>query len=377
VTATGVDAELLKRAEDFAERVAAPAADEIERTGAIPDRVWAELNDVGLLMMMAPRSFGGLETSMATSALVIEAVSRACLALGNTVAVSGTTLMPFVLGATPEQQERVLVPLAEKGGVACASMSERDAGSDLNAMSTTATRTGGGYLINGSKMWALHGGIADVFTIWAKAEAGITAFIVPRLAPGMTVGPNLERMGLAGVTVVEIELADVFVPDEDRLGAEGAGLMLGLRTINKGRLDVGAQCVGLARAAFDYAFDYAGRREQFGQPVIDFQAVQMRLADMSIRLEGADLMMRRAAGAIDDDDPAAVRYCAEVKVACSEMAVSVTSDALLTMGGQGYLKEHPVERLARDAVVYRLLDGTNDVNRLRIVAELRKAKRGL
>jgi alkylation response protein AidB-like acyl-CoA dehydrogenase len=370
------DADLVDRASAFATSVVAPAADEIERTGEIPACVWDGLRELGLLHMMTPRSLGGLETTMLTSAAVVEVLARACLAVANIVAVAGTTLMPFVLGGNREQQQRVLGGLIDSGGVACASMSERGAGSDLNAMATSAVRVDGGYSLSGSKMWALHGGIAHVFSIWARADAGITAFIVPRSAPGLTVGPNLPRMGLAGVTVVELELDDVFVADLDRLGDEGAGLMLGLRTINKGRLDVGAQCVGLARAAFQYAFDYCERRQQFGRPVIDFQAIQMRLADMSIRLEGADLMVRRAAAAIDVGDPEAIRYCAEVKVGCSEMAVSVTADALLAMGGQGYLEEHPVERMARDAVVYRLLDGTNDVNRLRIVAELRKTKRG-
>lgn len=373
----GIDDGLVGRVRRFAQTSLLGEADGIDATGFIPPETWQELSELGLLTLVVPQELGGLGANMATSAAVISELSRVSVAIGNIIAVSGTTQMPYLLAGTDEQRERVLGQLVRERGVACASFTERGAGSDLNAMATRAERVPGGWVLNGSKIYGLHGGIAKVFCIWASSDEGITAFIVPRGASGMTVGEDQPRMGLHGVTVVEIYLEEVFVPEEDVLGQPGRGLAFGLQTINKGRLDVGAQCVGLARAALDYVIDYLERREQFGTPVIEFQAVQMRLADMSCRLEGAELMVRRAAVALDSADQRAVRYCAEVKVASSEMAVSLTSDALMLMGGYGYLKEHPIERLARDAVVYRLLDGTNDINRLRVVAELRKERRAV
>lgn len=370
-----IDAALVQAADEFVGSILAPAAEEIERGGGVPDLVWNALAERGFLDLVVPGEYGGRGATMSTSATIVSALSRVSPTIGNIVGVAGTTQLPYLLAGSAEQKARVFARLKQSRGVACASFTERGAGSDLGGMRTTATPVPGGYRLRGTKIYALHGGIAEIYCIWARAPRGITAFFMDRATEGLTIGEDQARMGLHGVTVVELFLDDVFVPDRDVLGGEGAGLSFGLQTINKGRLDVGAQCVGIARAAFEYVAGYLEQREQFGQPVIEFQAVQMRLADMSARLEAAELSVTRAAAALDASDRRAVRYCAEVKVFCSEMAVSVTSDALLLMGGYGYLKEHPLERLARDAVVFRLLDGTNDVNRLRITAELRRELR--
>ncbi len=369
------EAGLLNEVETFAAECVAPLADEVERTRLIPESVWDELRRLGLLKLVIPQELGGHGASMALSVKVTEVLSKACLAVGNIVAVAGTTVQPLLQRGTDDQRRRLLLPVLERGGVACASLTEPDAGSDLQGMRSRATRVDGGYRLNGQKMFALHGGIAELFTIWARTDAGITAFVVPRAAEGFRISEEHDRDSLRGVTVVDLSMDDVFVPEANRLGDDGDGLKFGMLMVNKGRLDVGAQTVGLAEAAFEYAFRYAQTREQFGRPVIDFQAVQLRLADMSTRLETARLITERAAVAVDRGDPGSIRYCAEAKVVCSDMALHVTSNAMQILGGHAYLNEHPLARMMRDAKVYQLLDGTNDMNLLRIAAELRREPR--
>jgi len=370
------DTELLRQIADFAQQVARPANDEIERTQRIPAAVWNAAAELGLFKLVIPRQYGGLGCDMQTSARVIEILCYACLPLGIYVAVAGTTIQPLLLTGNEEQRVRVFDHLLKTRGVACDCFTEREAGSDLRSMSLQATRTAGGYVLNGGKMFCFLGGVAEVFAVWARSENGHTPFLVWPKAEGLRISDELPRMGLRGVSLVELAFDNVFVPERDMLGEEGKGFIFSLLTINKGRLDIGAQAVGLAQSALDYAMDYLAEREQFGKPVIDYQAVQLRLANMAIEISGVKLMVERCAKALDANDPMSVRYCAELKIAASEMAVSVTSNAVQLLGGHGVLKEHPVERLARDATAYRVMDGTNDINRMRVAAELMKeAKR--
>jgi alkylation response protein AidB-like acyl-CoA dehydrogenase len=281
---------------------------------------------------------------------------------------------PIVLLGTEEQKRRFLVPHASGDKLACFALTEAGAGSNPAAMTTTARRQGDGYVLNGSKLFASLGDEAELALVFATVDRslrqrGITAFIVEKGTPGFSVGKHERKMGMHGVSAVELIFQDCLVPGENRLGEEGRGLKIALETLNASRITVGAEAVGISQGALDAALSYARRPRQSGKPIADFQAIQWMLVDMATQIDAARLLTYRAAY-LEDSGLPFVKEAAMAKLFASEVSRMVTNNALQIHGGYGYTKDCPVERYLRDARVTELYEGTSEIMRLTIARDL-------
>jgi alkylation response protein AidB-like acyl-CoA dehydrogenase len=308
--------------------------------------------------------------------LVIEEIARVSAALAIMVAVHNSVgAYPIYRFGNDEQRRRFLPRLVSKD-FAAFSLSEPGAGSDAGALVTTAVRQGDHYVLNGSKNWVTNGIHAWTYTLFARTDRnagsrGITAFIVERDTPGLVIGKPEDKMGLRGSDTVALSLIDLKVPVAQRLGEEGQGFKIGLSALDTGRIGVAAQAIGVMQAAFEEAVRYAQQRQAFGGPLSRIQAVQFKLAEMERRIQGARLLMRRAAWLKDMDRPF-TRAASMAKLYASESATWVTHQAIQIHGGYGYVKEYPVERLYRDARVMEIYEGASEIQRLVIARSLLK-----
>jgi butyryl-CoA dehydrogenase len=274
-----------------------------------------------------------------------------------------------------EAQKKKFLPLHASGEkMACFALTEAEAGSDPSAMATTATRRKGGYVLNGSKLFISIGyraGIAVVFATVDKSlgAKGITAFVMEKDNPGISVGKREDKLGMRGLSSTELIFQDCFVPEEGRLGAEGQGLKIALEALDESRVTVGAEAVGISRAAYEAALAYAKERKQFGEPIANFQGIQWMLADMATQIDAARLLTYRAAYLHDKGRPY-IKEAAMAKVFASEMSGAVTSKALQIHGGYGYTKDFPVERYFRDAKVTEIYEGTSEMMRMTIARSI-------
>jgi acyl-CoA dehydrogenase len=296
------------------------------------------------------------------------------------VASNGFFAHPVMELGTDEQKQRWLTPLAQPDTpMTSLAVTEPDVGSDSAAMTTRAVKVDGGYRISGQKTWISNGGAAEFYVVFAKTDPdqrakGVTAFMLKKGAEGLSFGQPMKKMGQRALVNTEVFLDDVFVPDEDRLGDEGQGFYGLMHTFDASRAILGAAAVGAARAATEYALDYAKERRQFGKPIIEHQAVAFRLADMATRVEQARLIVWRAAKRLDADPAAgggdAAALCAQAKLAASETAMFCTWAAVQTLGGWGYSREFLVEKWMRDAKLEEIEEGTSDIQRLIISRRL-------
>jgi alkylation response protein AidB-like acyl-CoA dehydrogenase len=360
---------------DFAERELAPAAARLDETGEFPAGELKKIAGLGLFGLTIPEEYGGGGRGKVDLCLAVEELARASAAIDNYLRVSlSLAIVPIIEYGTEAQKKRYLPAHASGEKMACFALTEAGAGSDPAGMETTAERRGDGYVINGSKLFISIGDRAEITVVFAstdrsKRQRGISAFVVDRANPGLSVGKAEKKMGLHGLNSVELIFRDCFVPVKSRIGEEGQGLRIALDALDVSRITVGAEAVGISRAAYEAARDYARERRQFGQPISGFQAIQWMLADMATRIDAARLLTYRAAFLCDRGRPF-VKEAAMAKVYSAEAAGFVTSKALQIHGGYGYIKDYPVERYFRDARVTEIYEGTSEIMRLTIARSL-------
>ena len=354
----------------------APHAATWDREGMVPRSAVASLSEHGFLGMAIPEEWGGVGYDTRTVTLVIEEIARVSAALAIMVSVHNSVgAVPVLRYGTDAQRQRFLPRLVAKD-LAAFSLSEPGAGSDAGGIQSTATRDGDGYVLEGSKNWVTNGAHAGIFILFARTEPklgnkGLTAFIVERGAKGLVIGKPEDKMGLRGSDTVSLALDGLRVSADQRLGAEGDGFKIAMAALDAGRIGVGAQSLGVARAAFEEAVRYAQQRLAFGQPLAKLQAVQFKLAEMERRLQCARLLIQRAAWLKDSDRPFG-REAAMAKLYASEAATWVTHQAIQVHGGYGYVKDFPVERYYRDARVMEIYEGTSEIQRLVIARSLQR-----
>jgi alkylation response protein AidB-like acyl-CoA dehydrogenase len=331
------------------------------------------LGELGCCGITTPEAYGGLGLGTVDYALALEQIARVSASYAVSIAVTGlpqTILREF---GTEEQRQRWLPGLASGALLGAFALSEPDSGSDAAAMLSTARLDGDHYVLNGTKFWITHGGYADIYCVMARTGGagprGISAFLVPAGAPGLSFGKKEEKMGMRASPTVELVMEDLRVPVADRIGAEGDGFKVAMAALDSGRITIGAVAVGLSQAALDVATPYAMQRRAFGQPIIEHQGVGFLLADMAIRIEAARLLVHKAAWLKDNRRPFS-SIAAMAKCAATDCAMSVTTDAVQVLGGYGYTREYPVERYMRDAKVMQIVEGTNQIQRLVIARHL-------
>ena len=354
----------------------APRAAEIDRTSEFPQDLRQLLAAQDILALPFPEAHGGLGADLLTICLAIEQLSRACATTGLILAVQELGSLPILLAGTPEQQARWFPELASGEHLIAFALTEAEAGSDVAAARTTATRDGDDYVINGSKRFISHGSIADLITVFAVTDPEaprhrrLSAFVVEVPTKGFAVTRLEHKMGIRGSPTAELAFDGVRVPQANRLGAEGDGFEIAMRTLDRSRPGIAAQAVGIAQGALEVATAYARERRQFGQRIGELQMVGAMLADMDAATEGARQLLYKACVEIDAGSPEANRWSAMCKLVAGDAAMRVTTDAVQVLGGYGYIDEFPVERMMRDAKITQLYEGTQQIQRLVIARSL-------
>ncbi|MDT3435237.1 acyl-CoA dehydrogenase [Haloarcula sp. 1CSR25-25] len=363
---------------EFVDEEVKPRAAEIDETDEFPWDLVDEMADLGLMGMPIPEAYGGAELDYHSYAMALEEISRGSGGLGTIVAahISLACNMIYEFG-DETQKETFLTPLAAGEEIGAFALSEAGAGSDVPAMDTTARPVDGGdaYLVNGGKLWISNGSVADTVVLFAKTDPeagnkGISSFIVrPEEDDGFIVEGTEHKLGDKGCPTAELRFDDMRIPADRRLGEEGRGFVHALKTLNGGRITIAARGVGIAQAALDEALRYAQDREQFDQPISDFQAIQHKLADMDTKTQAARLLMHQAA----DKKMAGesfVKEAAQAKLYASEVSREVANEGIQVHGGYGYTKDFPAERFYRDAKLNEIYEGTSEVLRNTIASEL-------
>ncbi len=359
----------------FARDRLAPFAAEWDRDHIFPKDAIKELGALGFLGMLVPEEWGGAASDHVSYALALEEVAAGCGAVSTIMSVhNSVACMPILKFGSDAQKEQYLKPLAsgEKLGAFC--LTEPEAGSDAASIRTRARRVGQKWVLDGTKQFVTSGKHADIAILFAVSDAeagkkGISAFIVPTSTPGYQVARIEEKLGQHASDTAQIRLDGLELDDSHLLGQEGEGYRIALANLEGGRIGIASQSVGMARSAFAAAKSYAGERKSFGRPIIEHQAVAFRLADMSVKLEAARLLVLQAAALRDAGLPC-LRQAASAKLFASEMAEEVCSAAIQIHGGYGYLKDFPVERIYRDVRVCQIYEGTSDIQRLIIARHL-------
>jgi alkylation response protein AidB-like acyl-CoA dehydrogenase len=354
----------------------APRAAEIDRSAAFPDDLRLLLAEQGVLGLPFPERFGGLGADLLTVCLAIEALSAACATTGLILAVQELGALPLLLAGSEEQLGRFVPGLAAGRDLIAFALTEADAGSDAAAIRTRALRDGETYAISGTKRFISHGSVASLVTVFAVTDPEadrrrrLSAFVVETSSPGFSVSRLEHKMGIRGSPTAELTFDGVRVPAANRIGAEGDGFGIAMRTLDRSRPGIAAQAVGIAQGALDAAAAYAGQRRQFGRAIGEFQLVQGLLADMDARTEAARQLLYTACEEIERGAPDAGRWSALCKLVAGDAAMAVTTDAVQVFGGYGYLDDFPVERMMRDAKITQLYEGTQQIQRLVIARAL-------
>lgn len=359
----------------FCADVVGPTAEEDDEAEHFRKEIVQAMGEQGFCGVATPEEHGGLGLGYADYAVVLEEIAKVSASYAVSVAVTGLPQMILAKYGTSEQQERWLPGLAAGELLGAFALSEPESGSDAGSLKTVAERDGDDYLLTGTKFWITHGGFADVYVVMARTGGpgpkGVSAFLVPGDAAGLSFGKKEKKMGLRASPTVEVVLDGVRVPEASRIGPEGFGFKVAMAALDSGRITIGATAVGIAQAATEYASDYACQRRQFKRQIIDFQGVGFMLADMATQTDAARLMVHRAAW-LRDQGIDHSREAAMAKLHATDTSMRVTTDAVQVLGGYGYVREHPVERWMRDAKVMQIVEGTNQVQRLVISRHLKR-----
>lgn len=357
-----------------------PVALKYDEEGIFPHDIVKILADSDLFGVYIPEEYGGLGGGILEMALVVEELSRACGGISLAFAGTGLGTFPIILFGNDKQKEKYLPDIAAGKKLAAFGLTEANAGSDAAGIQTTAVKAGDKYILNGTKQWITNGGEADVYTIIActdrsKGARGFSAFIVDKNTPGFSFGKKENKMGIRASVTRELIFDDCEIPAENLLSREGMGFMVAMKTLDRTRPGVAAQALGIAQGAFDEALKYSRERVQFGQAISSFQAIQHMLADMATQIEAARCLVYQTCRHIDSGAKNISKESAMAKVFASDVAMKVTTDAVQIMGGYGYMKEYPVEKMMRDAKITQIYEGTNQIQRNVIALELIKGLR--
>ncbi|MGW0366915.1 acyl-CoA dehydrogenase family protein [Streptomyces sp. NPDC002990] len=365
--------DLLALVREIAQREIRPRAAEEEDSGRFPREVFTLLSEAGLLGLPYDGDFGGGEQPYEVYLQVLEELAAARLTVGLGVSVHSLSCHGLAGYGTKEQQSAHLPAMLGGGLLGAYCLSEPASGSDAASLTTKAVRDGDDWIITGTKAWITHGGVADFYTVLARTGGegakGITAFLVPGDAPGLTAAAPEKKMGMKGSPTAQLHFDGVRVPDERRIGQEGQGFTIALAALDAGRLGIAACAIGVAQAALDEALAYALDRKQFGHPIADFQGLRFMLADMATKIEAGRALYLAAARLRDAGKPFS-RQAAMAKLFCTDAAMAVTTDAVQVLGGYGYTADFPVERLMREAKVLQIVEGTNQIQRMVIARHL-------
>jgi alkylation response protein AidB-like acyl-CoA dehydrogenase len=373
--------------QDLARKVAEekmlPVRAELDEKEEFPWEIVKISAEAGLMGVSMPEEYEGFGGGILEYCLVAEELSRVCLGIATSVVASGLGAMPILLFGNPEQKKKYLPDIAKGRKLAAFGLTEADAGSDAGAIRTTAARTAEGYVLNGTKQWITNGGEAEIYSIIAmtnrsKGPRGASALIVEKGTPGFNFGKKEKKMGIRASATRGLVFQDCFIPKENLIGKEGMGFIVTMRTFDRTRPGVGAQGVGLAQGALDEAVRYAREREQFEKKIISFQAIQHLLADMATLVEAARALVYSIARYIDQsENPKEIsKVSGMAKVFASDVAMKVTTDAVQILGGYGYMRDYPVEKMMRDAKILQIYEGTNQIQRNVIGLELNKEYAG-
>lgn len=352
----------------------APRAAQIDEDEEFPQDIVQLYRENGLLSVLVPEEFGGAGGNVMHEAAIAEELGR--VDVSSAITFTGQSLCTEVINymASPEQRQMFLPRIAD-GALLAIALSEPGAGSDAAAIRTTATRAEGGYALSGTKHYCTNGDVADLIVVFAvtapgKKARGISVFLVERANPGLKIIRREKKMGLHGTTTVEMAFDDCFVPESARLGAEHEGFSAAMHSLERGRVAVGAVAVGVAQGALDYAAAHARERHQFGKPIGAFQGLQFMLADMSIQTEAARRLVYYSAELAHENDPKYQAISAKAKCFATDVAMKVTTDAVQILGGLGYMRGCPVERMMRDAKILQIFEGTNQLMRVLVARDV-------
>ena len=366
---------LSEAAHAFCADLLGPTLESDDETETFRKDFIAAMGEQGLCGIPTPEEYGGLGLGYVEYAMVLEQIARVSASYAVSVAVTGLPQIILNSYGTDAQKEQWLPGLAAGELLGAFALSEPGAGSDAGSLRATARLEGDHYVLDGTKFWITHGGYADIYLVMARTGGpgpkGVSAFIVPGDAEGLSFGKKERKMGMRASPTVEVVLDGVRVPVADRVGPEGFGFTVAMSALDSGRITIGATSVGLCQAALDVSGRYATERQQFRKPIIDFQGVGFMLADMLCRTDTARLMVHKAAW-MKDHGHRYSHVAAMAKVLATDAAMSVTTDAVQVLGGYGYTREHPVERYMRDAKVMQIVEGTNQVQRLVIARHLKR-----
>lgn len=352
----------------------APRSAEIDEKAQYPWDVRKVLSEQDILGLPFPVQYGGTGTGTLMLNMAVEEIAKVDASCALMLMVQELGTLPIQLFGSEELKQRFLPKCASGEWSPAFALSEPEAGSDPAGMKTTAVLDGDEWVINGTKNWISNLGIADFYICFAVTDREtkrITAFVVEAQRPGFSVGKLEHKLGIRASPTGQPIFEDVRVPQSNVIGEVGRGLSVALGTLERTRLGAAAQAVGIAQGATDYALAYAKERVQFGKPIFDFQAIQFKLADMQTRTAAARELLYKACAMADRRDPEAARYSSMAKVFCSDVAMAVTVDAVQVLGGYGYVKEYPVERMMRDAKITQIYEGTNEIQRLVIARTMK------
>jgi len=363
----------------IAEERIVPARAELDEKEEFPWEIIAELSNSDMFRLFIPEQYEGLGGGTLDLCLVIEELSRACGGVAISYAATALGVLPLIHYGSDEQKQRYLPQVAAGKRLAAFAVTEATAGSDAGAIRTSATHQQGQFVLSGTKQYITNGGEAESYVVIAmtdpaKGSRGASAFVVEKDTPGFTFGKKEKKMGIRSSSTRELVFKDCSVPEANLIGREGMGFIIAMRTLDRSRPGVGAQAVGIAQGALEAAVDYAQQRVQFGHPISSFQAVQHLLANMATEVEAARALVYAVARSIDAGAKSFSEEAGMAKIFASDVAMKVTTDAVQILGGAGYMREYPVEKMMRDAKITQIYEGTNQIVRNAIALDLLKRK---
>lgn len=354
-----------------------PVRAQLDEQEEFPWDVLHVLAQSDLFGLYIPEAYGGMGGGIFENCLAIEQLAQACIGIATTFAASGLGAYPILLYGSEEQKRQYLPQIANGSRLAAFGVTEPGAGSDVAGIKTTAVRDGDFYIINGAKQWITNGGEAEIYSVLAmtdrsKGARGASFFIVEKGDPGFSFGKKEKKLGIRASATRELIFQDCRIPKSRLIGREGTGFINAMKTFDKSRPGIAALGVGLCQGALDIAVEYARKREQFGKPIISFQAIQHKLANMAIKTEAARALLYCAARHMDTEPDDVSKLAAMLKVFCGDSAMEVATEAVQVLGGYGYMQDYPVEKMMRDAKILQIYEGTNEIQRNIIGQELNK-----
>ena len=362
-----------------AQKIVQPRAAEIDVTGEFPLDLVEAFGKQGLLAIILPEEYGGTNRDITSFCIVIEEIAKVCGSSSLLILGQGIGALPIDLEGNPSQKDRYFTQISEKNSLTAFTLTESEGGLNPASIKTRAEKEGKDYLLNGHKYFITNGGIAHLYSVFAvtdpnQGSKGISAFVVESGTPGLSFGKKEEKLGMRGSVMTDVIFENCRIPQENRLGEEGEGWKIAMNTLNMSKPAMGAQAVGIAQGALDFAIRYANERIQFGKPIASFQAIQFMIADMATQVETARALVYQTAARIGARLEDTEKLSAITKFFASDVAMRVTLDAVQILGGYGYMKDYPVERMMRDAKVTQIYEGANQIQRLVVAHQLLKGK---